>query len=431
MKKILVVGGGWAGLSAALHLSQNPNNQVTVFEAAPQVGGRARGVRFSDQDWVDNGQHLLLSAYTEVKTLLRLINSPPSHYDEQDFKLTFFKPKGKMSLTFPKNPSVVAGLKSLIMAQGLSFKERLQLAKFMRQLNQETSVPGLSAEAYLQRDLSQNLIKALWEPLCLAALSTPLHKASAQVFVNVLQACFNQARAAQILWPHQDVGQFLPKPVVDYLRACNHKVLLHSRASELIIRGDQCLGVIVNKIPYLADAVVLAMPPKTAAQLLPVHPLLQGSKANLNQFEYEPITTLYVKYEQMVNFPQDLFGLANSPFHWIFNRQTSGQGHFLAAVITGPSHMDDLSATAMADLLEQELQALGINLPQRVSSKVIREKQAAFSCTVAAQALRPSNNSPLNNLWLAGDYTQTPYPATLEGAVLSGRLCAMGIDATC
>lgn len=431
---IIVVGAGWAGLASALTLT-TAGHPVIVLEAAPNPGGRARKVSFGDHT-VDNGQHLFIGAYQHTLSLLKTLEIPEcSVFNRLPLNLCMRDPtqqKPICQLKFPKFLAPFHALIGLLNSDGFSLKERFQLSQFFRKLQKLNFQlqKDISIEALLKRyHQSDRLITNIWSPLALATLSTPITEGSAQVFLHVLRTAFTlQTDYSDFLFPTTDLSQIFPDPAVKYLVEKQNKVLYHQRAIELCFEKQRCVGVKTKSQYFEGRSIILATPPSVTAQILRsnsetsthCHSLIQ----TLDRFQYQPITTVYLQYENPIKFSLPMVGLINSCGHWIFDRGLSGQPHILSVVITGHLEHPKEDQDSFITTLSREIQALYPQLGMPIASRLITEKRAAFTCEVGIEDWRPDNPTPIDNLWIAGDYTQTGYPATLEGAVLSGKKAA-------
>ena len=417
-----VIGGGYAGMAAAAELASR-GIPVTVFESARQLGGRARGVLFNDSQ-LDNGQHLLLGCYRETLRMIDLVGGDV----ERDFlRLPLqLDLHGHFSLRAPRLPAPFHLLAALLNARGLSWNERLKATRFMLtlrgmdfQLPHDMTVTELLAQHGQDADLSLKL----WEPLCIAALNTPIQKASAQVLLNVLRDALNRKRAdSDMLLPRIDFTALFPQRAVGYVERHGGKVHL-SCGAERINPTDEGFEVVTTQGPQRFSHVICATSPTVAAGLLRPHAALGETVNRIDALEQQPIYTIYLQYPSQVQLPHPMIGLHRCYSQWLFDRgRIAGQHGLLAAVISAEGIHQDLPHDELAQKVVAELRReFGIvAMPQWF--KVIAEKRATFCCSPALQ--RPAQLTAIPGLLLAGDYTAGDYPATLEGAVLSGIRCA-------
>lgn len=436
-KHFAVVGGGWAGFSAALELAR-AGQQVTVFEAARTLGGRARRVEV-DGRALDNGQHILLGAYRDTLRMMRLAGV---NLDAAILKLPLQMryPPGDAGMDFvaPRLPAPLHLALALLRARGLASEDKLALARFSStarwmgwQLNTDCSV----AELLERFEQTPRLVQLMWRPLCLAALNTPLERASAQVFLAVLRDSLGAGRAASdMLLPRVDLSALLPDAAAAWLRKKGGQVQLGAKVTALQ-RTASGWQVEAGEAAQF-DGVVVACAPVAAAALL--RPMEDAAPivAQLDAFTYEPITTCYLQYAPGTRLPTPFYALVDDPAggrwaQFVFDRGQldAVQDGLFAVVISAASAAADLPQDELAAAVARQLAAdlAQPALAQPSWTRVITEKRATFACTPGLE--RPGNTTPLEGLVLAGDYTQGDYPATLEMAVRSGIQAAKLLSA--
>jgi len=420
--KVSIIGGGYAGMAAAAELAAR-NIPVTVFESAQQLGGRARGVSYNDTR-LDNGQHLLLGCYRETLRLVELVGGDTG----KDF-LTLplqLDLHNHFSLKAPRLPAPLHLLIALMSAQGLSWAERIKAARFMLtlrimgfRLREDITV----AELLVRYGQDADLTLKLWEPLCIAALNTPVSKASAQVLLNVLRDALNRKRAdSDMLLPRIDFTALFPQRAANFVERHGGKV--HTSCGvETIHLNEDGIELHTDQGTETFSHVICATSPVAAARLLRPIAALADTVAQIDRLEQQPIYTLYLQYPAHVALPHPMLGLHQRFSQWLFDKgQIAAQHGLLAAVISAEGIHQQLSQDELAQKVIAELrEEFGI-AEQPHWYKVIAEKRATFCCSPDLQ--RPSQQTALPRLLLAGDYTAGDYPATLEGAVMSGVKCA-------
>lgn len=441
-KHIAVVGAGWAGCAAALELTRHAH-RVTVFEAARIPGGRARAVDIDNNcSTLDNGQHILLGAYSETLRLMKM-TGVDLRQALLRLPLQMRYPQGGSGIDFiaARLPAPLHLLVALWRSSGLNRADKLALARFSSaarwmdwRLNDDCSVAQL-----LQRfDQTERLIRLMWQPLCVAALNTPVERASAQVFLAVLRDSFGAGRAASdMLLPRINLSALLPQPALAFVAAHGGTVRLGT-AVTAIARSDAqwrihtAADACASGDPAGFDAVIVATAPFAAAKLLQD---VIGDIDSIAALGYEPITTCYLQYAPDIRLAQPFFALEEDPAagnfgQFVFDRGwlDTRQAGLLAVVISASAeaiaHGHAALAAAVARQLASALQLSALSAP--LWSRVISEKRATFSCTAALT--RPANQTAIAGLILAGDYTASEYPATLEGAVRSGLAAARLVD---
>ena len=422
--KVAVIGGGWAGLAAAVELSVS-DAAVTVFEAAKQLGGRARRVDIHGHA-LDNGQHILLGAYRETLRLMTTVGASPERVLKRQ-PLTLTHPAAGFSLKLPCLPAPLHLAAGLLSAKGCSVCEKFSAVRFMLALQADhyrLATDCTVAELLDRHGQSGAVRRFMWEPLCLAALNTPADKASAQIFANVLRDSLGGGRAdTELLLPNTDLSQVFPDAAAEFIVARGGKIRLSTRIDEI----DRALAIDGERF----DQLILATAPQHAAALLQSHAETAPIAAQLADYTYEPIATLYAGYPSDIKLPCPMLGLEGvAPGglgQWVFDRGALGDlPGVMGFVLSASGASDERDSEAMLATLHTELEnALGKKLPAARWHQLIRERRATFACR--PNLPRPTTQTPLRGLWLAGDYVCAGYPATLEGAVRSGVAAARRI----
>jgi hydroxysqualene dehydroxylase len=410
--RVAVVGGGWAGLAAAVEATQR-GHDVTLFEMATQWGGRARSVALPGGD-VDNGQHILIGAYTETLRLMRQVGvAPESALLRTPLQITY--PEGR-GLQLPPGAPVPAFVRGVLAMRSWSWPERLALLRAAAGWSlRRFDCDAMLTVAALTRSLPAAVRAELIDPLCVAALNTPSADASARVFLRVLKdALFSGPGSADLLLPRQGLSELLPLPATAWLAERGASLQCGRRVEQLVADAAQW-----RVDDALFDAVVLATPPGEAARLtLAIAPAWSQCAAALR---YEPIVTVYLQCEG-ARLPAPMLALrsgAQAPAQFVFDRgQLGGPAGLLAFVASGAQDWVERGSDAVREAtLQQARSVLAAHLPGPLTPlKVLTEKRATFRCTPGLQ--RPAMRVA-ERLHAAGDHVQGPYPATLEGAVRS------------
>lgn len=428
---VVIVGGGWAGLAAAVELCAH-QIPVTVLESARQSGGRARSIRASDMV-IDNGQHLFIGAYRSVLGLMDRIGVDRQRaFLRQPLTLRLMK-GNKTSLHFrvPRLPAPLHLLNAILTARGLSMTDRIQALRFGRRLP-ELSISDhedISVQALLRSEAqTPALIRKLWGPLCIAALNTPLDEASARIFLRTLRESFlGLRRHSDLLIPRLALGEVLPLPCADYLQQRGGRIEPGQRVTSLEIEDTGIQAVKIRERRIEASQVILAAPHVISRRLMSPHHPLQALCAQLSELGNEPVITLYLQYPPQTCLPQPMVGLEDTLAQWVFDRRACGQPGLMAVVISARGCHSQMKTDQLTQRVAAELATSFPDWPAHEQSLLIREKRATFSSRVGIDQIRPANRTPVSGLWLAGDYTANGLPATLEGAVRSGIACAQAI----
>jgi squalene-associated FAD-dependent desaturase len=457
-KNVAIVGGGWAGMAAAVAATQ-AGHHATVFEASHALGGRARVVSGSHTSTLpdgtavslDNGQHILIGAYSETLKLMQTVGVNLENALLR-MPLTMQFPD-ETGLKLPDWPAPwVVGLDAawgIATAKGWTWGDKLALLRAASgwqrggfSCSQHLSVLQLCERS--NPKITPRVMAELIEPLCLSALNTPMADASAQVFLRVLQdAMFSpnvqidsktSFGSANLLIPKRDLSNLFPHPAAAWLLKNGGKVLLGERV-ESVDYSKAGWQISATTVKQTFDAVILAGSPSNMALVginiayaatnniaKELEHLLrrevQDWQNSINALRYEAIATVYA-YSKGAKLSQPMLALrsdtgehAQSPAQFVFDRGQLGGEQGLLAFVISASQGDRLALQNR--VIEQGKAQL--NLPDLQPIQTIIEKRATFACTPDLK--RPSNQiAP--GLLVCGDYVAGPYPATLEGAVRS------------
>lgn len=434
MTRVLIVGGGWSGLAAAVELCRH-QAEVTLIEAAGRLGGRAARIRHRGREY-DSGQHLVIGAYHGILDLLAAMGVPEDAvFERRPFELRSVSamPSRSLHLRLAALPAPFHLLGGLYGAEGLSRADKWGALRFClaaarsRDLREDYSVQ----ELMYRHGQSPQAVARLWEPICLAALNTPLHEASAEVFLRVLRDAFAyDRRDSDLLLPRHGLADTFPEPARKFIAGRGGRILLNSRATGLDVSRGRITGVVLADGTRLeSDHVILALPPPACLHLIdgcaPMHALAQ----RLAGFEYSPICTVYLHYPAAVRLDCPMVGLHGMLAQWAFDLGTSGEPGLIAAVISGPGEHMDLERGVLQQRVAAEFAACFPHWPAPEEIFTLCEKRATFLSRQGINTLRPGVDTPVEACWLAGDAVATGYPSTLEGAVRSGLECARRVMA--
>lgn len=412
-RRLAVVGAGWAGLAAAV-AATGRGHAVTLYEAARTAGGRARSLVLPGPDGqpltLDNGQHILIGAYRDTLQLMEQVGVRPAEVLLRlPLALRFAEGGGLTLADWPVPWDAAWGIAR---APGWGWRDKvsLLLAALRWRLESFQCPPGTSV-AQLASELTPRVRDELLEPLCVAALNTPLAEADGQVFLRVLQdALFGAGHGdwsgSNLLLPRQDLGRLLPDAALRWLQDAGAVLRSGCRVQRVQPAGP---GWQVDGESF--DAVLLACPPWEAARLV------EGAGVGASAWvaaargmRHEPIATIYATGGPALPLP--MLALRGGPAQFVFDRgQLGGPAGLLAFVASaarGEREAIERAVLAQAAALGWQLRPL----------QTVLEKRATFACTPGLQ--RPAADIAFG-LLACGDYVQGPYPATLEGAVRSAR----------
>ena len=441
---VIVIGGGFAGLSAASALAAS-GARVLVADARPQLGGRATAFRDRHTgELVDNGQHVLFGCYRETLAFLKLVHAEDRVRAQESLELVCYdRVRRRSVLRCPPLPAPLHLLAGVLTWQPIPLKDRLnalrlgrpiQAARRQLQTSQTVSVdpPGLTVQQWLDRHRQgATLQEWLWHPLAVAALNQQPGEAAADAFVRILADMFApDPSAAAVVLPLCPLHEMYAEPARDFIVARGGQVRT-SALTRVNVSSGRVAGVEVRGERLSAGAVIAAVPwfglrglfgASRPSELQPVLDAAAGMTAM-------PIVTVNLWYDRPVM--QEVFaGLPGRTMQWVFDKRIAfgESASHLSLVSSGATEIVAMTNEELSALAAQEVEA---SLPLArgqwpIRSTVVREKQATFSLA-PGQPQRPGTRTDVANLFLAGDWTDTGLPATIEGAVVSGNRAAAAV----
>lgn len=437
-QRIAIVGGGWAGMAAAIQL-QRQGHQLHLWEAARTWGGRARALPLqgpAGQDWVvDNGQHILIGAYQACLHMLQTVGiDARTALLRLPLDLRYADGTG---LQLPNLPPPWNAAWGIARAKGWSWHDKLALLRTAHAWQRSHfSAPAHATVADLCQGLPARLLQDFVDPLCISALNLPAEQASARVFLRVLQdGLFSGRGGSDLLIPRTDLSSLFPATAAQWLQAQGAQLHLGERVTQLDYDPAHAAWQVHGQH---FDRVVLATASADAARLVqaaqaslpaPAQSAARQWAAIAQALPHTAIATVYAYAPPPATgghlLPAPMVALRSgpqAPAQFAFDKAQLGGPAGVLALVVSASHGD--KATLQAHVLTQARMQLG--LPALQALQTVVDKRATFACTPHVQ--RPEQHiAP--GLWACGDYVAGPYPATLEGAVRSGMQLAQSLHA--
>jgi zeta-carotene desaturase len=467
---VIVIGGGVAGFAAATRLAEG-GARVTVVEARPHPGGRASShVDPATGEAVDNGQHILMGCYRETFALLRRIGALSRVRLQPSLAVPSIDGAGAFSvLSCPPLPAPWHLLGGIIEWDAIGWKDRWSVLRLgtpvrteQRRLRGATGLAACSPEETVESWLVRNgqtprLREMLWEPLALAALNQPPREAAAPTFVRVLAEMFgSDPQAASIAFPAVPLDDMYARPARGYLAARGGRVWTNALA-RVVVKEGRAVGVLTRGgRAARAQAVVSTVPWFALRSLFDQVPApLQRLVSDASRMGGYPIVTVNLWLDQPV-LRTPFVGLPGRTMQWAFDRgaiagdaegggfRTRSRGRGAPAHAgseTGPMHLslvssgaarlvgmgnDAIVRLALGELRDAIPQARGAAVRH---ASVVRERRATFSLAPGQPARPPAGATALPGLFLAGDWTDTGLPGTIESAALAGHRAADAVTA--
>lgn len=438
---VLIIGGGFAGLAAAVDLAE-AGRRVLLLERRSFLGGRAYS--FTDKttgDTIDNGQHLMMGCYHRTIRFLEKIGSLGKLKFQPDPQVDFLHEGANGSVTrasfkCPPLPAPLHLLGGLARLKTIGWGDRLRalgVGLAVRALNGDRDrLAEITVREWLDSlGQSERIQRRFWGPMALATLNESPEVASADMFARVIELGFMRTkRDSAMVISRVGLSDLYTRQARDFIECRGGEVRLNSDVARIEFEGACAAGVTLRSGERIgADVVISAVPYFALNRMLPAE-IASAHFPYLDRFKSAPIVSINLWYDEPIT-DLEFAGLLDSPIEWVFNKNAisgaaSKRPQQLALVISG--------AHEFADRPKEELVALAVDEMRRffsvardrqpIHSFVVREHDATISHTVGTAALRPSSRTRFNNFFLAGDWTATGLPATIEGAVQSGQECA-------
>ncbi len=432
-RELVVLGGGMAGISAAIHALKQGYRPI-ILEKNNYLGGRVRSFRAKDIDeLIDNGQHIISAAYQETRQLLHLIGSLNKVYFQKNLTINFIKNLKEHFVFQPASlPPPLHFFIPLIFRKKLTGSDFQEYVNFVRRNSRlsEQDLKSLTVAQWLDYcGLNQKVQKFLWEPMTLAVLNTPMAKASAYLLKKTLETAFLHSRKnARLGLPKAWLREIFVKPAENYLLKHHVSIYMRTPVIRLIVRERKVRQIVSRKQVFDAPMVISTLAPHALQKIVreSKSSLLNSILEKVSHFEYETIMTIYLFLKEPIRcrFP---VAFVESPLQWLFQlpRKKENRYYGYSIVISGAGEWSWQSNEDIMQMVKEEFKRL-LNLDLEKEGnlskwKIIKEKRATILQTPESLQYRPAPGTPLKNLFLAGDWTDTGLPATIESAVVSGK----------
>ncbi len=435
--EVIVIGGGFAGLSAATALAEE-GVRVLVLEARPSLGGRAAA--FTDPatgEKVDNGQHVIFGCYHETFRFLRRLGAESNVYLQRSLQVDIVDRTGRVSrLACPVLPSPFHLVAGLVGWDAITWRDRfaaLRMWPILAGGDHGAGVRGTTVRQWLfQRGQTPRLIELLWEPLAVAALNQPIDVAAASSFAAVLSRLFRSRDDARLGLPLRPLGELYARPSHAFIEgrggvvrtSAPARILAEGPLTPTQSRDADTFHVRVRDEDIEARVVISAVAWHALPELFLEKPMALADVLDAaERTGASPLVTVNLWFDRSLT-PSAFVGLPGRTCQWVFDkRRLFGESSsHLSLVSSGAEAIvgrtnQELIDLAVAELTDAFPAARGATVRRAV---VVREKHASFS-VAPGQPTRPATRTAIPGLFLAGDWIETGLPATIEGAVVSGH----------
>lgn len=441
IRSVSIVGGGVAGLAAACALA-DAGYRVALFERRGYVGGRASSYEHPGTlEVIDNCQHILVGCCTNLIDLYRRIgvDNQIRWFD----RITFVEPGGVRSILEPSFlPAPLHASLSFIRAHAFSLADKLAISRGMMAFVR--GIPEDSKETFAdwlaEHRQTKGAIERFWRPALISALNEDADRISVRYAGLVIREMFLRSPEAGRMGVPMIPLSDLYGRAMEYIRARGGEVHLRASVESLAWHEDRRawnLETNDSAGTFSSDAIVLALSFEAMAKLLPRMPHMRGVEelaANLSQFEHSPITSVHLWFDREIT-DLDHAALLDSKIDWMYHtsrlqpQRDSSEGSYLELVCSASRQLTGQSREEIIAMAVDELRRFFPKAREAVLRKaaVVKEVRATYSIRPMLDRIRPDQRSPWPCAFLAGDWTATGWPATMEGAVRSGYLAAEAI----
>ena len=435
---VLVVGGGLAGLAAACEMAE-AGLRVTLVEKRPFLGGRTYSYvdkRFGLE--MDNGQHIFLGCCTEYVRFLKRLGVYHKTYLQKRLRVRVIdKVWGESLLEDGRLPPPFHLLPSLLRFRSLSPADKAMAIYALVHAHslvraKHPELDGLTFEQWLQqRRQSPSAIRNLWNLIIQPTLNDDASRVSADLALMVLQEGFLRRRdGANVGWARVGLSALLAEEARRYIEGRGGEVRPGLGLDTIDMENGTVCRALAAGSELTADYYVLAVPAKRLLPLLPAAVRREPFFDRAGCIEISPIINVHLWYERPV-WDGDFAAFLNTPLQWVFNKSKlwdsqESDSQYIDISLSGAHEFVEMPAAEIIDLLTKEMQSLfpsarGVAMKRAL---VVKQRDATFAPRPGIAGLRPSQRTPIENLFLAGDWTDTGWPATMESAVRSGLLAA-------
>jgi squalene-associated FAD-dependent desaturase len=445
----IVFGGGISGLSAAVELSAR-GRKVLLLEQRQYCGGRVHSFPDSvTSSIVDNGQHLLMGCYHETRRFLRLIGTDHLALLQPVLRINFLCPSQTDNhLLFARFPAPLNLFGGLLGFKAIPFKDRIKMLLVAKELmytspGKEQELDRLTVDEWLtklgQSDISR---KYLWDVITIGAMNNHPKNVSALMLFRVLRAAFlGNSENSSLLIPCAGLSELFVDPAVQFIKNHGGEVRTGIGVKIAVLEGNHVRFVrtsdgkllhaksFISAVPwYSFEEVLSASHQKSKRVFSP-----KSNRRLKENFKSSPIISIHLWLDREVT-NLDFAAVLETRIQWFFNKSIllneKKEGtpvfQYLSLVISAADEFINLNKKQLVEIAMEDLRRV---LPRAQDAKVnhslvMKEKRATFLPSPGLEALRPNARTKFDNLFLAGDWTATGYPATIEGAVMSGKSAA-------
>ena len=434
---ILIIGGGFAGLAAAVDLAEQ-GKKVLLLERRAFLGGRAYS--FTDKitgDTIDNGQHLMMGCYHHTLAFLKKIGASEKVKFQPNPRVDFLSAtEGHASFVCPSLPAPLHLLTGLSRLKTITWPDRIRALRVglaLRTMNgKRARLADITVREWLNElGQSPRIQNRFWDLIALATLNEAPETASADMFARVLEQAFmHTTQDSTMVISRVGLSDLYITDAVKFILKRGGEVRLNASVKSINFANHRAVGVTLSNQENIAAETIISAVPYFMLKEMIAPEILAEHFAAVSAFKSAPIVSINLWYEKPVT-DLEFVALLDSPIEWVFNKNaiggiSSNPRQHLALVISGAHQAAAQPKELLIEMAQTEMQKFFPQSRQQrpAHAYVIKEQHATISHTVGTARQRPAQKTPLANFFLAGDWTATGLPATIESAVWSGQACA-------
>lgn len=422
MKEVTIIGAGIAGMTAAMHLIE-AGIKTTIIDNTNNIGGRC--FSFYDKNInleLDNGQHVCAGIYNNFFQLISWLNSQDKFDFNNNINIEFRDRNSKIyKLDCSTSSSKFGVFKGIINLKSLSPYDKFNILKIIKTKNIYYNNDISVLELLKQKNQSSNSIKYFWEPIVLATLNTTLENSSAFLFLVVLNKfIFGSSNERNLIFfnsSFKDVFKNFTKKIY----STNNKILLGHRVKKVLTQNNKCYGIELNNGKIInSDFVIASIPPEE------IFLLTENNTIVKNNFNYSAIISIYLLFDGIIMDNKFFCGI-DTTIQWVFNKKIiNNKQQLIAITISASNKLLNLSNKELIQLIINDINIIlpnskGINISYY---RILRDKKATILINKNNNKLRNNTRTDIANFFLAGAWTNTELPVTIESAAKSGKLAA-------
>ncbi|HSO73881.1 MAG TPA: hydroxysqualene dehydroxylase HpnE [Blastocatellia bacterium] len=430
-KRVVIIGGGFSGLAAGVALTEQ-GFDVVLLERRSHLGGRAYS--FIDSKTgspVDNGQHLFMGCYHHTIAFLKKIGCLDRLKFQDRPRVDFLdRSDGFFKFECPPLPAPLHVIAGLLGMKGLTLVDKLRAINVGRAIRSNGSVESLTVDQWLDRLAQSDRIRQrFWNPMVVATLNEGPKTASARMLKRVLEEAFGGGRGSTSIGiARVGLSDLYTGGAREFIESHGGKVRTASEVARLVVEQDSVVAAeLTSGETFRADYFISAVPPNAFLRMLDEK--TAKSFEPIGKLESSPIVSINLWFDRPV-IDREFTGLIGTRCQWVFNKDlilsTGKKTNQIAVIISAAREFVDWTKEALVEMALAELHEMipASKQAKLMQSAIVKEREATMAHTVESDHLRPGPRTALTNLMLAGDWTDTGLPATIESAVLSGTVAA-------